>query len=83
MFLYYRYRDTNTAVVDLENNSDDKVQYSMYKWYSLLNTKVTNTDTQYISRVLIIIYSMLSIDLNSDIIYLYSYILNSTYTCNS
>jgi len=48
----------------------------MYKWYSLLNTKVTNTDTQYLSRVLILIYSMLSINLNNNI-YLHSYTYHS------
>lgn len=58
----YRYRDTNVAVQDLYSNSDD---CKTYKWYSLLNRKVTDTDTQYVSRVLILIYSMLSMNFNS------------------
>ncbi|KAL4112647.1 hypothetical protein QTP88_016395 [Uroleucon formosanum] len=52
--LVLRYRDTNTAVQDIGSNSDD---YKMFKWYSLFNTKVTNMNTQYISRVLILIYT--------------------------
>jgi len=53
--LILRYKNNNTYIRDEDDNSE---VYTISVWLNLPNTKITNPDTQYVSRVLIIIYSV-------------------------
>ncbi|VVC32915.1 Cationic amino acid transporter, C-terminal,Amino acid/polyamine transporter I [Cinara cedri] len=52
--LILRYSDNTLVIRDL-NKSE---VYTISTWLNLSNTKITNTDTQFVSRVLILIFSV-------------------------
>lgn len=53
--LSYRYKNNNTVNQDLDNSE----VHIIYKWWNASNTGLTSTDSQYVSRVLILTYSTL------------------------
>ncbi|XP_025416847.1 cationic amino acid transporter 2-like isoform X2 [Sipha flava] len=53
--LVLRYRNNNTFV----EHSNDFKDLIVYRWFNLSDTKIPNPDTQYMSRVLILVYTSL------------------------
>jgi len=50
-----RYKNNNLVSQDLDNSE----VHIIYKWWNASNAGLTNTDSQYVSRVLILTYSKL------------------------
>lgn len=69
VLLLIRYRSSNNII---NQELDDPEIYNMSKWLNLSNTKVPNTDTEYVSRVLILVFSKLYGSPISFLVYLYN-----------
>lgn len=55
--LILRYKNNNAVSQDLDNSE----VHIIYKWWNASNTGLINTDSQYVSRVLILVYTFAAI----------------------